>query len=517
MRTPEFTEQRLLGFATIDWVIVGAYLLASLAIGLVGKRYVGSVAGYLVAGRELGLYIGIATLAATEIGTITYMYNAELGYKYGFASFAAAMISGLVMIFVGRTGFVISRFRQMKLMTVPEYFERKYSLGLRLVTGVLVALGGILNMGVFLKIEGEFLTIVSGIASHYLILVMTVILLLEVIYTTLGGMVSVVITDFLQYVLLSVATIVVTLYAVHRAGWGNITHVVAHTMGAGGFSPLVNPQFGWTFLIWQVLLWFSIHTCWQTTAMRMFSTKSPETCKRVMTWTGFIFLGRGMLPMLWGIAALVMFGTGTLVQGVPSPVVNGQTLAPIDAMPTMLAHILAPGVKGLVVAGMLAATMSVNSSYLLGWSAILSQDVVLPVRKLMGRQPLSSKQQILVNRIANLFVSLFLMFWGLYYTPPGAVYLYLNITGTIFLAGAFASVIGGLYWKRANTLGGYLAMIMGAAGAMIPFFFLHWSEKAAGFAAFGLAAAGLVIGSLIGPKRPQTIKAVDELASAEAQ
>ena len=92
------------------------------------------------------------------------------------------------------------------------------------------------------------------------------------------------------------------------------------------------------------------------------------------------------------------------------------------------------------------------------------------------------------------------MFWGLYYTPPGAVYLYLNITGTIYLAGTFICVIGGLYWKRANTTGGYLAMLMGAAGAIIPFFFLNWSENITGFCAFGLAALGLVLGSLIGKR-----------------
>ena len=57
--------------------------------------------------------------------------------------------SGLVMIVVGRTGFVISRFRELKLMTVPEYFEVKYSQGLRILTGVLVGVGGILNMGVW--------------------------------------------------------------------------------------------------------------------------------------------------------------------------------------------------------------------------------------------------------------------------------------------------------------------------------------------------------------------------------
>ena len=135
-------------FSPIDWFIVGAYLIFSVAIGMIGRRYVGSVAHYLVAGRELGVFVGIATLAATEIGTITFMYNAELGYRYGFAPFVVALISGLVMVIIGRIGFVITRFRSMKLMTVPEFFERKYSLGLRLFTGVLVALGGILFIGV---------------------------------------------------------------------------------------------------------------------------------------------------------------------------------------------------------------------------------------------------------------------------------------------------------------------------------------------------------------------------------
>jgi Na+/proline symporter len=94
-----------------------------------------------------------------------------------------------------------------------------------------------------------------------------------------------------------------------------------------------------------------------------------------------------MLPMLWGIAALTLFGTGALTNGVPAPVVNGHTLAPIDAMPAMLATILGPGVRGIVVAGMLAATMSVNSSYLLGWSAVISQDVIMPVRRALGKGP----------------------------------------------------------------------------------------------------------------------------------
>ena len=170
----------------------------------------------------------------------------------------------------------------------------------------------------------------------------------------------------------------------------------------------------------------------------------------------------------------------------------------MQAMPAMIAQLLGPGVKGLVVAGMLAATMSVNSSYLLGWSSVLSQDVIVPLRHRFGKGQLSNKTQILVNRVVNLGVSLFLIYWGLYYKMPGVAYKYLNITGTIFLSGAFVSVVGGLYWPRANTTGGYLAMLSGAAGSIIPFFFLGWDANITGFCAFGMALAGLVVGSLIG-------------------
>lgn len=499
-----------MSFAAIDWVIVIAYLAGSLLIGVAAKRFVGNLSDFLVAGRELGLHVGIATLAATEIGTITFMYFAELGYKAGFAAFCTAGISGVVMIIIGRTGFIVSKFRELKLMTVPEYFEVKYSQGLRIVTGILVAVGGILNMGVFLKIEGQFLTIVSGIDSKYLVAVMTAILLLELVYTVLGGMVSVVITDFLQYVLLSIATILVTIYAVSTAGWSNITAKVTSVMGASGWSPLENSRFGWTFLVWQVLLWFAVSSCWQTTAMRMFATNSPTTAKRVMTWTGVIFLGRGMLPMLWGICALTLFGTGALgPDGSPAPIVNGHPVEPIEAMPAMIAQLLGPGVKGIVVAGMLAATMSVNSSYLLGWSSVLSQDVILPLRSKLGKPELSSRSQILINRVVNVGVSLFVMFWGLYYPLSGATYLYLNITGTIFLSGAFVSVVGGLYWSRANLTGGYAAMLAGAAGSIVPFFFLHWDANITGFCAFGMALAGLLVGSLIGKQPAPQLSAAE--------
>lgn len=463
-------------FTWLDTAIVLVYLGGTLAIGLFAKRFLHTIADYLVAGRDLSLFLGVATLAATETGTITFMYNAELGFKTGFASFITGLISGLVMLLIGYTGFVITRFRALELMTVPEYFERKYSRGLRVLTGVLVATGGILNMGMFLRVEGSFLVIVTGVPMRFLALAMTAILAIELIYTVVGGMLSIVVTDFVQYVALSVGTLIVTGVCLERVGWSHMVHAVSAQMGAAGFNPLRAPDYGWTYIIWQTILWLAVDTCWQTTAMRTLSMKSEKLSQRVFTWTGLIFLGRGMLPMLWGIAALAMLGPH---------------FDSLNAMPTMLAGLLGPGVRGLVVAGMLAATMSVNSSYLLGWSSVISQDIVAPWR----RRELSSRAQIRLNRVANIFVSLFILVWGLWYTLPGPLYFYLNITATIFLSGVFAAVVGGLYWRRANVVGGYAAMVAGAL-ATLGYFFRHAPPKYTGFFSFGAALAMIVFSYL---------------------
>jgi SSS family solute:Na+ symporter len=460
----------------IDWSIVLLYLALTLGAGIMGRRFVSDVSDFLVAGRKLGLFVGIATLSATEIGTITLMYYAQLGFRTGFASFVTGVISGVVMILIGRTGLVVGKLRQLGLLTIPEFFEKRYSRRLRVLTGVLVAVGGLLNMGVFLKVEGTFLTIISGFPLQYLKVTMTVILVLEFLYTVLGGMVSVVITDFLQFIFLGAGIILVTIFAVSAVGWDRMHDAVAAHLGTGGFNPFANPEYGSGYIAFQLLLWLAVDTCWQTTAMRTFSTRDPETSRKVFQWTGFIYLGRGMMPMLWGIAALAFLGP------------NYDSL---QAMPVMISKILPVGILGLVVAGMLAATMSVNSSYLLGWSSVIAQDIVAPLRK----KPLSQSGQIRLNRVTNLFVSLFILFWGLWYTPPGPVYFYLSITSTIFLAGALAAVVGGLYWPRANIGGGYGAMIAGAGGA-IGFFLFHVSSNYAGLGSFGLAFVGLVVGSL---------------------
>src|SRR5919108_2034032 len=102
--------------ARFDWLldgsIVGLYLLATMAAGLYVRKYVGRVEHFLVAGREMDVFLGIASLAATEFGIVTCMYTAEAGYKYGFAGSTPGIIQCLAMLMIGATGFCVEPLRR---------------------------------------------------------------------------------------------------------------------------------------------------------------------------------------------------------------------------------------------------------------------------------------------------------------------------------------------------------------------------------------------------------------------
>src|SRR3990172_3143686 len=94
-------------FSWIDGSIVGLYILATMAAGIAVRKYVGKVEHFLIAGREMNLYLGIASLAATEFGIVSCMYAAQNGYDKGFAGATPGILMALAMLVVGLTGFCV--------------------------------------------------------------------------------------------------------------------------------------------------------------------------------------------------------------------------------------------------------------------------------------------------------------------------------------------------------------------------------------------------------------------------
>ncbi|HEX2520486.1 MAG TPA: sodium:solute symporter family protein [Terriglobia bacterium] len=475
-------------FGWIDWGIIGIYLIGTMAAGLAMRRYVGKVEHFIVAGREMDVYLGIASLAATEFGIITAMYTAELGFRNGFAGATPGILMALAMAIVGLTGFVIKPLRESGALTIPELLNRKFGSHVRWLSGVVIVLGGLLNMGVFLRIGGEFLMIVSGIPFKYLEVTMTVLLLAVLIYTTLGGMLSVLVTDYLQFLIMGVGLVLVSVLVALKVGWTEIVNGVESQLGPGAFNPLVSPEMGVTYVLWQALNQLAVVLTWQTVIQRVLASRDARVARQVYTRTSFYFVGRFLIPAFWGMAALVALSTSRLPAN------------SLHAMPTFLATLLPTGLIGLVIASMLAAEMSTDSSYLLTWSSILYNDIVAPLRK----RPFSERQGLYVNRMIILCIGAFLLFYGLWYQLPGRVWDYLSITANIYLSSISVLLVACCYWKRANSTGAVAAIV---GGAMTPIGFLLTGlaqhVAIAGLASFAFSAAGMVVGSLW-PSRTHT-------------
>jgi len=437
---------------------------------------------------------------------VTVVYMAEQGYKNGFSAFFIGLAAGLGMAILGFTGFLIKGFRASGAMTIAEYYEMRYSKGVRWVGGLVIATAGILNMGVFLKAGALFLTQVTGLPEvlslggrdvPVLNLVMTVLLIVVLLYTVVGGMISVVFTDYIQFVVLSLGFILATVVVLSKVGLGSIAHAVVEYRGMDGLSPFSNPNYGWSYVVWQILLFTTASATWQTAAMRVSATRSPEVARKVYRLTSLVWIGRAILPIFWGVAAIAYFGTK----------MEGVAEGSLKAMPAMLGQIIPIGILGLLTAGMLAAFMSTHDSYLLAWSSVITQDLIAP----LFRRGLSTRARIILTRVLIVLIGAFLLVWGLWYQLPGTMWDYLALTGTMYLSGTLAILTCGLYWRKANRTGAYTAIALGVIFPVSQLFLLdkvnaflkaslgfELSPGLAGMSAYIVAMLGMIIGSLLG-------------------
>tara|TARA_B100001057_G_scaffold422136_1_gene443479 strand:+ start:13 stop:1482 length:1470 start_codon:yes stop_codon:yes gene_type:complete len=442
----------------IDGSIILIYLTLILIIGIWLRKYISNIDHFLVANRGVDVYLGIASLAATEFGIATCMANAELGFKYGLKGIIPGIALGGSMLIVGMTGFCIQPLRNMSVITIPELLEKKFGKNIRWASGLVIVIGGLLNMGLFLRQAGSFLSITIGINQVYLELLMTLLLIFVGLYTVIGGMVSVIVTDYIQFVLMCIGFVTITGILIYQFGWFQILDGSRDYLGPESLNLNVNYNYGFDRLILDILVAFGSVLTWQTMISRVLAAKDSTTAKKIYMATSPYMLMRFVIPVFLGISALYYFG--------PNMYIGGQEIL---AMPSMIAQLIPVGIIGIVIASMLAADMSTNSSYLIAWSSVIYNDILEPIHK----NNWSSKKELFYNRAIICFIGLFLLLYGLWYPLSNDLWVYMQVTGTIYLSSMTVLLISSCYFKNASTLGAKISIIL---GAVIPVLYLLLQE-----------------------------------------
>ncbi len=490
-------------FRTADWIIVLIYICIPVVIGIVVRKHIRQLSDFIVASRSLRLFIAIATLTGTELGLVTVMYNSELGFKYGLSAFHVALIESFCVLAVGVTGFIVYKLRQLKIMTIPEFYEKRFGRGVRIIGGTTLALGGILNMGLFLQAGARFMMGITGYSNPAgLKIFMSAMLIMVLIYTVLGGMVSVVLNDFLQFIVLSISMLICSLFVIKTIGWETIFKIPSNINSQAWYNPVSKESgFGIIYVIFMIILSLSVATLWQSSTLRALASKNPKTAKRLYAWSSVSYMARRVIPMLWGVCAFIFISNiPTLYSAFKGP----EPLNSQFGMVIFIAKILPSGFIGLLAAGMFAAFMSTHDSYLLSWSSVITQDIIAPLKK----NRISDRSRLLINRICIVCIGLFLLIWGLWFEAPVSLWNYMAVTGTIYLSGAFTVVVAGLYWRKASSTGALIALIAGliailgigpwTRGENVAWYL---TDKFIGIMTFVISFLGMVIGSTLFPDK----------------
>jgi SSS family transporter len=511
----------------IDWIIIVVYLIGCVVAGVWMKRYVRGVDDFAVAGREMDVNLGIASLAATEVGIVTVMYTAGEGFTNGFAGATPGIVTATAMFFVGLTGFVIGPLRKAGVITIPELFEKRFGKKVRWLAGLVVILGGVLNMGIFLRLGGEFIVYMTGIPAAWLEWTMISLLALVLVYTVLGGMVSVLITDYLQFLVMGLGIVITSVLVIWNVGWSDLRAGMEKVTQAGAEfrSEEAAKQKQWKAEVEAVRQsqgdeaaekrtkqqaadyeqWLKANTKELAGRGVLISEKRGEPVKAMTMADPFDpFASKGLGWVLWQtIFALSVVTTWqtTIARVLAARDANtarriycrtafywvGRFALPglwgAAAFVYFVSRGGLPGGEGLYVLTamprylqellpmgfigiMLAAMLAAEMSTDSGYLLTWATVIYNDLICPCLRRPMSEKAKLLTIRAMVLAIGVFLVFYGLWYQLPGGAWDYLAVTGNIYLASLFTLMVAALYWPRANSWGAISAIVLGAIGPL---------------------------------------------------
>ncbi len=467
----------------IDWSIIFFAAISLCVLAYKTKKYTTSTSDFLAANRCAGRYLLTMAEGLASMGAISIIGMWQVSYKTGLAATWWSGLSIPVTMIMMLTGWVIYRYRETRAMTIAQFFEMRYSKRFRVTAGIVCWSSGIINFGIFPAVGANFFVFFCRLPESYMLFGLSlstyhslIILLVGIAlyFTFMGGQIAVIITDFFQSAFFNIVFIAILILILIKFP---LIDIFEGLQIAEEGKSMVNPfdagkaDFNPWYYIIGVFGIILNRLSWQGSQAYNCSAKSPHEAKMAgvlsgFRWWAFLF-ALTLIPL---VAYMIMHHPNysdlalkvtQMIEGIKNEQVRDQMLVPV----TMTLY-MPIGLTGAFIAAMFAAFISTHDTYLHSWGSIFIQDVVVPIRK----TPFSPKQHIWALRISILFVGVFICIFSSFFRQTTHILYFFALTAAVWLGGAGVVIIGGLYTKRGNTVGAYVALIAGsiiAVGGMI--------------------------------------------------
>lgn len=469
---------------TLDWIIIAGYFLIILGLAWwVIKKRQDTSTEYFLAGRNLGWFIVGASIFASNIGSEHLVGLAGSGATDGVA-LAHYELHAWCLLVLGWV--MVPFYMRSKVFTMPEFLERRFSPSSRTLLSLISLVAYVLTkiaVGIFAG--GIVFSVLlpdigfAGLDSFWIGSILVIVL--TGLYTVLGGMRAVAYTEALQTIILILGSILVTYFGLHAlGGWGELRNAVGPEMlnlwkplvptgmestwspvkEAGKMAWYFNTNYPWIGMLFCapiIGLWY--WTTDQYIVQRAISAENETEARRGSIAAGFLKLLPVFIFIIPGLICFAIAKNG-IIPEIQNELFNANGELIRDnaqkAFPLLIAYVLPIGIRGIVVAGLLAALMSSLAGVFNASSTLFTMDFYSKIRP-----NASQKQLVWIGRVATTVMVLIGLLWIPVIKGGKGLYDYLQGVQAYLAPPIFVVFFLGVFWKRLNAKGCLWALIVG--------------------------------------------------------
>jgi SSS family solute:Na+ symporter len=479
----------------LDWLMIALYFGALATVGwYVVRKSKDSATDYFLAGRNLGWWIIGASIFASNIGSEHIVGLAGSGATSGVAMAHYELHAWCLLIL----GWVFVPFyMRSQVFTMPEFLERRFSVGSRYVLSIVsiitfiiskIAVGIFAGGVVFGALFPEMGLTLGGTRIDSFWIGSVLVIVLTGLYTTLGGMRAVAYNDAVQVVVLIIGSALLTTYGLHKLGGWHELRVLAGSDMFNLWKPLVpvgvqgtwapvqetnsagqivkqawyfNGNFPWLGMLFCapiIGLWYWCTD--QYIVQRALGAPNQTAARQGSIFAAFLKLFPVYLFIIPGLIGFALAKSGKIPELTHMIGPDGQTIPgqSNDVFPMMVQFLLPPGIRGIVVAGLLSALMGSLAGVFNACSTLFTVDLYQK-----WKTDATQHQLVRMGRYATIVMVVVALAWIPVIKNAHGLYTYLQSVQGYLAPPIFVVFFFGVFLKRMNAAGALWAMIVGFA------------------------------------------------------
>ena len=408
-----------------DYWVIGAFTVLVLVIGVSFSKTSGKdIKSFFAAGGEVPWWINSLSLFMGFHSAATFVVWGSIAYSSGWV----AITIQWTMVFAGVLLAIITapKWNKTKSLTAAEYITNRLGSNVQKSYSYLYLAVMVFSTGVALYAIGVIMQGVTGFTLYHSIILLGIII---VLYTTLGGLWSVVVTDVLQFVILMAVTIIVFILSLKQIG--GFEHFF-HSPHPAGFFHLSNQEYTWPFLIAFGFYNFLFLSGQFGFVQRYTSVKTPKDASKVGFMFGALYV---IVPIIWMLPPMIFRFTNPGLMGAENE----------NAYLEMSKSVLPQGMLGLMVIALIMASTSNLQGVLNISSGVITNDLY----KLIFPKS-TEKRLLVVAKLANVFFGIVMIILALLIPLMGGVTKVVISIGALTGGPMFIPILWSLYSKRQN-------------------------------------------------------------------